>query len=271
MRAVNRSSWPVWLGALIALAGFVAWYQSPKLSRADPDFVIGYWLLALMVFLALYRGRKRLSMLPLGKASVWLSLHLVGGVLALPLFWLHTGTVWPIGAINRSLTVLFYLVCFSGAIGYALQLWLPSRLTHAGREMIYERIPAELASIREQVEKEILAAADASGNDTLGHDYLQSLYWYFAQPRFFWNHIFGGRRAENWLQRHVDTVGRYLSEVERPHLARIHALGNDKRHVDVQYAMQSLLKRWPMFHVPLAAALLTLAVWHIVIVHVFAR
>jgi hypothetical protein len=169
------------------------------------------------------------------------------------------------------LAALFYGVCLSGAVGYALQLWLPGRLAHAGREIIYERIPAEIASIRAQVEKSVLEATGESGNDTLGNDSLQTLAWSFARPRFFWSHAFGGRRAEHWMQRHLETIGRYLTEAERAHLARIADLAADKRHTEVQYALQSLLKRWTIFHVPLAVAMLTLAVWHLIIVHVFAR
>ena len=270
MRALNRSSWPVWVGGSIAFASFVAWTSSAPLSY-EPDFTTGYMLLGLVVFLAVYSGRKRLSMLPVGKASAWLTLHLVGGVLALGLFWIHVGKVWPTGTIDCALAALFYGVCVSGAIGYALQLWLPGRLAHAGRELIYERIPTEIASIRDQVEKSILAATAESGNDTLGRDYLQTLAWYFAKPRFFWSHAFGGRRAEHWMQRHVNTIGRYLTDTERVHLERIAELGSEKRRADVQYALQALLKRWTIFHVPLAAAMLALAVWHLILVHVFAR
>lgn len=270
MRAVNRSSWPVWLGALIVFTGITVWHQSPQLS-ISPKFTTGYVLFALMLFLALYNPRKRLSMLPVGKASVWLTLHLVGGVLTMALFWLHVGTIWPVGAIDRAVAAMFYFVCLSGVVGYGIQLWLPGRLVHSGREMIYERIPAEIALIRAQVEKELLAAAGESGSDTLGRDYLQTLAWYFARPRNFWSHIFGGRYAERWLERHVVTIGRYLTDAERVHLARIGELGADKRRVDFQYAMQSLLKRWIVVHVPLATAMLALAVWHLIIVHVFAR
>jgi hypothetical protein len=270
MRALNRSSWPVWLGASFAFAGLFAWSRSAPLSY-EPNFTTGYILMAVIVFLAIYSGRKRLSMLPVGKASVWLTLHLVGGVLALAMFWVHIGKFWPTGVVDGALATLFYGVCLSGVLGYALQLWLPGRLAHAGREIIYERIPAEVASIRSQVEKAILDAAAESGNDTLGHDYLQTMAWYFAKPRFFWSNAFGGRRAEHWLQRHVDTLGRYLTEAERLHLARIAEFGADKRRVDVQYSLQALLKRWTIFHVPLAAAMLTLAVWHLILVHVFAR
>jgi len=271
MRALHRSSWPVWVGASIAFAGFVAWDRSAKLSFADSKFAIGYILFALMVFLALYNGRKRLSMLPLGKASSWLTLHLVCGVLALALFWLHIGTIWPTGTVDRALAALFYAVSASGVIGYALQLWIPGRLVHAAPEIIYERIPSEIAAIRMQVEKAVLDAAGESGRETLGNDYIQTLAWYFAQPRFFWSSVLGSGRTEHWLQRHFDTIGRYLTETERSHLVRIVELVTDKRRIDVQYALQTLLKRWTIFHVPLAAAMLTLAVWHLILVHVFAR
>jgi len=270
MRAVNRSSWPVWVGGLIAFTGLMVWYRLPQLSLS-PAFTTGYILFGLIVFLALYSGRKRLSMLPVGKASVWLTLHLVGGLLALAIFWIHVRTIWPAGAIDQALAALFYGVCLSGVIGYGLQLWLPGRLAHAGREIIYERVPTEVASIRRQVEKAVLEAAGESGNDTLGNDYLQTMAWYFARPRFFWSHVFGGRRAENWMQRHLETIGRYLTDAERKHLTRIAELGAEKRRVDVQYALQGLLKRWTIFHVPLAAAMLGLAVWHLILVHVFAR
>lgn len=273
MRIVNRSSWPVWVVTSVAAAAVIYWHGSPKLAYIGRDFTTGYILFGLMVFLALYNGRKRLSMLPVGKASVWLTLHLAVGALALVIYWLHVGALWPAGPMHRALALLFYLVFISGVIGYGLQLALSRRLAQAGSEIIYERIPAEIAAIRAQVEKLILEAAADSGNETLGRDYLQTLAWYFAQPRFFWSNALGGfgRRAENWLQRNLHTIGRYLSEAERARLDDLARFGAEKRRVDVQYAMQSLLKRWTVFHVPLAAALMVLAVWHLVLVEVFAR
>jgi hypothetical protein len=273
MRALNRSSLPVWVATSIAAAGLIYWHASPKLAYAGRDFTTGYILLGLMVFLALYNGRKKLSMLPLGKASTWLTLHLAGGIFALVVFRLHVGSLWPIGPMHLALAALFYAVCVSGVIGYGLQLWMSRRLAQAGGEIIFERIPAEIAAIRAQAEKAVLKAAEESGNDTLGRDYLQTLAWYFAQPRFFWSCAMGGfgRRSENWLQRNLHTIGRYLSEAERAHLEDLSRLGAEKRRVDVQYAMQSLLKRWTIFHVPLAAAMLTLAVWHLILVEVFGQ
>jgi len=271
MRFVSRNSWPIWGGVLLVLGGLVVWEKHVRTSFADPNFATGYLLFAFLVFLALYNGRKRLAMIPAGRASVWLTAHLAVGALAVALFWLHSSTLWPLGTADQVLAGLFYIVCASGVVGYGLQLWLPGRLARAGREIIYERIPAEVARIRAEVEQTVVAAADESGHDTLGRYYLQALAWYFARPRFVWSHAFGGGRAEHWFRRHLDTIGRYLSAAERRHLARIAELGAEKRHADVQYAMQSLLKRWTFLHVPLAGALLVIASWHLILVHVFAR
>jgi hypothetical protein len=224
-----------------------------------------------MVFLALYNGRKKLSMLPLGQVSTWLSLHVVVGVATLALFVLHTGVFWPMGWVDRALALLFYLVSLSGLGGYALQLLLPGRLTRSGPEIIYERIPAEIATLRDAAEQAVAAAAEQSGFDTLGRYYVQTLSWYFARPRFWLSHVFGGRHAEYWLQQRLTTIRHHLSDAERPLLDRLAQLGAAKTAVDTQYAMQSVLKGWTLLHVPLAAALLTLAAWHLILVHVYAR
>lgn len=271
MRVVNRSSWPVWLATLIVFSVVVVWQQSSELRLVDRQFAIGYLLFATVVLLALYNSLKRLVILPIAKVSFWLTLHIAGGLLAVAFFLIHVDSLWPRGAIDRALAILFYAVCLSGVIGYGLQLWLPSRLVHAGPEIIYERIPALLSTIRARVESTILEATSESGNETLGRQYLEALAWYFARPRFFWNNLIGGRRAHHWMRWHLDSVRRYLTPAEQLHLARIAELASEKRSIDQQYALQRLLKRWTIFHVPLTGAMLTLAGWHLILIHVFAR
>ena len=70
----------------------------------------GWILFSVMVFLAAFNTRKKLAMLPLGSARVWLHAHMAGGLLALALFWLHTGSVWPHGLYLKALAACFYLV-----------------------------------------------------------------------------------------------------------------------------------------------------------------
>ncbi len=270
MRATGINTLIVWVGAA-ALAALGYWYEAARRGLGDPTFVTGYMLFASMVFLALYNSRKKLSMIPLGRVSTWLTLHVVVGFASSVLFLLHTGTLWPLGLANRALALLFCLTMLSGIGGYVLQLWLPGRLTRSGPETIYERIPAEIAGLRAAAEQAVVDAAAQSGFDTLGRYYVQTLSWYFARPRYWLSHIFGGRRAEFWLRRRLATIRHHLSDAERPALDRLAELGAAKTSLDTQYAMQSLLKGWTLIHVPLAAALLTLAVWHLILVHVYAR
>ena len=123
----------------------------------------GWVLLAFLGFLSLFSARKRLSMLPLGSAYAWRLLHEALGLVALALFWLHARTLWPKGLYEQILASFFYAVAFSGCAGSVLQRVYPSRLTRSGFEIIYERIPAELAQIRSQAEALAGPPANAVG------------------------------------------------------------------------------------------------------------
>lgn len=271
MRATNRNSLFAWIIAIAAVGGIAFWQRSVHVNLGSTDFATGYTLFGLMIFLALYNTRKKLSMIPLGKASNWLTLHIIGGLAAVVIYFLHTGTIWPKGTVEQVLAGLFLLVSLSGIIGFRLQSWIPGRLARRGPEMIYDRIPAQIANLRSQAEEAAIGAADATGYDTLGRYYLETLAWYFERPRYFMNHLLGGRQPETWLRQRIATVERLLSEDERIQLKRIEQLGNEKTIVDAQYSLQTLLKGWTMIHVPLATALLVFAAWHLILVHVYAQ
>lgn len=271
MRPGNRNSWPVWCTAGGTLVVVVSWQYSASERLEDTSFISGYLLFGLILSLAIYNWRKKLSMLPAGSVSVWLTLHVVFGLLGLALFWIHTGGLWPQGFADRCLAFLFYMVCASGIVGYLLQITAPHRLTQMGHEAIFERVASELTDIRADAERTVLSAAEESGNETLGRYYQETLSWFFVRPRFLGSHVTGGRRAEQWLGRQVATIDRYLSAAERLHLARLFDLGLRKIRLDSQYALQSLLKRWLLVHVPLSVAMITLAVWHLILVNVYAR
>ena len=84
--------------------------QNDSRTLTDPTPLTGYYLFGLMIFLALFNTRKKLSMLPIGKVSFWLRLHVSGGLLTLGLFWLHIGKLWPNGGYEQVLAFSFYAV-----------------------------------------------------------------------------------------------------------------------------------------------------------------
>lgn len=255
-------------GLLLAAAAVVVWRS--RLALSEPTEITGYALFTVVVGLALFNMRKRLSMLPLGNASTWRTVHISGGLLAIGFYVLHVGELWPLGLYQRTLAGLFYLTAITGMLGYVLEGTLPRRLTQSGVEVIYERIPAELAEIREQAEELLVQCTHQTGSDTLARHYAETLEWYFRRPRFFLSHLVGARRCEQWLRDRLWPVARFLDESERGFLESLIGLAEVKSKIDFSWALQSVLKWWLFLHVPFAAMLLVLAVWHLLLVNVYA-
>lgn len=267
---IRRSALPFIFIGIVTFV-FVAWYaRMTWLQLGNPAIVTGYSLLTLMLLLGFFNMRKRLSMLPVGSGSLWLAFHVAAGILAIAMFWLHTGTLWPTGSYERVLATLFYLVSLTGIFGYIILRSLPRRLTQTGIEVIYERIPAELGEIREKVEGLTLECTEKSGNDTVAQHYIGTLNWYFRRPRFRISHLVGGDAAGHWLRGPGSAARRYLNDVEKEYFDQILELGSLKVLVDRHYACQDLMKKWLLVHVPLSMAVILLSIWHLLLVNVYA-
>ena len=260
----------LWVIAAAAIASFAAYSTVSQLELGRPEFLTGYVLFGLMLGLAAFNARKKLSMIPVGRAAYWLAAHVVGGVGALALYFVHTGSIWPAGGYEQAFAVVFYLTSLSGIFGFVIQRIYPRRLVQTELEIMYERIPGELAEIREKAEAAALACTEETGSDTVARHYMESMAWYFRRPRFFVNNAVGGRAAEHWLNHSYETVSRYLNDNERGHLDELDQLARYKSQIDYHYACQSIMKLWLLTHVPLAAGVLGLMFWHVVVVNVYA-
>ena len=270
MRAVHRALVLFWL---VALAGFaiVAWdaWQT-WLINGDPAVVTGYTLAGLLVFLGLFNSRKKLSMIPLGRGAYWTAAHGIAGTLALAVFFVHTrGAVIPDGSYERVLAGLFYLVSITGILGYFIQRMMPRRLTENGLEVIWERIPGEIAAIRERAEAIVEEAAEKAASDTLARYYMETLAWFFRRPRFMFSHFFGSQAGEAWVRREFTAMRRYVDTTEGVYLQELEALALLKNRLDFAWAVNGFLKIWLLFHVPLAVGTLLVMIWHIILVHVY--
>jgi len=240
-----------------------------EVKLGDASVFTGWFLFLLMFFLALFNLRKRLSMIPLGSAATWLKLHVAGGVLAVPLFYLHTGTWFPHGLYEQIMTVMFYLLTVNGILGYLVQKVYPTRLTQRSVEVIYERIPAELAQLRVQAEDLIMECARETSQETLASHYFNHFDWFFREPRFYFKHLVGSQEAEQWVRYQCATIKRYLSKEGLIYLDRLEALAETKNDIDFHFAGQGIMKIWLLFHIPLAMGLIILIAWHIFLVHVY--
>ncbi len=260
----------VWLGAaaLFVLVALPAHRAAVHLR--EPALITGYALLALILFLGAFNVRKRLSMLPLLRAHWWTIGHLVGGVLAVALYFLHTGSLWPSGPYEQALAVLFFVVSLSGAAGYIILRVFPHRLTGTRAEVIYERIPAEIADLRAAAEEVVLQCTKSTRADTLARYYVETFDWYFRRPRFVLSQLSGGHKGAYWLEQQFTNSRSYLNDSEREYLKRLQALAELKSRLDFHYAAQGLMKAWLLVHVPAVAALLVFSLWHLALVNIYA-
>lgn len=259
----------IWASAFLALCFLMWWTHLAEANLEFPSLVTGWFLFAVLIALALFNIRKKLSLLPLADSSTWLNLHLPAGFLAAGIFWLHVGSHWPSGFYEKFLALLFYLTVLTGILGLAIQRLFPRRLTQSGAEYIFERIPLEIIAIQEQAKDLLLTCARQTRQDTLAVQYLEHLDWYFQRPRFFLNHLLGSKKGETWIRQQCLNIELVLNPQEKTYLQKLSALANAKRSVDFHFALQTVLKYWLMFHLPLAAALMTAAVWHLLVIYVY--
>jgi hypothetical protein len=251
----------------VVLVTAFAVYDASLHQRA---FLTGWVLLAVMVFLALFNVRKKITMLPLGSASSWLQLHVYGGWLVIVIFGEHVGWSIPTGWLEVTLAALFVLVSGSGVVGIGLSRLLPPRLTRRGEDVIFMRIPTFVAELRGEAEVLVLEAAKETQSSTLTDFYMSQLTSFFDGPHNRLRHVVASRRAWFTLMNEIDNLERYLNPQEREYAERLRDLVNKKDELDFHYALNLALKVWLLVHVPATYSLFILAALHVVITYAFS-
>ncbi len=222
----------------------------------------GILLFVLTCGLALFNARKKLPFIPLMSATTWMQVHIYAGFFAALVFLFHTGFRAPTGGLEIVTYVLFAAVALSGVFGLALSRFLPPRLTAHGENVVFERIPGMIVSLRREVEQLIVAAEARTHSTTIAEFYEARLAGFFARPRHLWSHLVSSPKPLNSLLERIDALDRYLDEDERETSARIAGLVRAKSNLDHQWHLQGLLKVWLFAHIPLSFALLLFAAIH---------
>jgi hypothetical protein len=243
--------------------------------RAEPThpylvYLTGWALFALILFLTAYNARKKLAFLPLVSSRAWLRAHSWIGMATAVLFMVHLRWRRPSGPFDDALAALFVGVTLSGLAGWWLSRVLPQRLTSAGGEVPYERIPAIRRALRERAEALVVGGIPAAGATTLADFYASRLSGFFAGPANLGPHLFGSRHALNTLLEDLGEVKKYLNAVEKSAAIELAALVREKDALDLHRSMQLVLKGWLFVHIPLTYAMLAFIAVHIVIVYAFA-
>lgn len=266
-----------WMGnSLIALLAIAIWaFVAVMANRSedglsDSEYWTGYSLFGLFLLLAAFNLRKRLSVIPIGRAFWWHQLHVFGGILAIALFYLHVDEFWPQTGYQQLLAATVYLLLLSGIFGYLIQTVFPVKLMRNRKEIVFERIPDAIAEIREEVRKLTIDATEQLDSETLARFHNEAMDWYFSRPRFVIDHLLGGQLARYWIIKHFSVLERYTSTEEQQYITRLRSLAHRKMNIDQHYSLQGAMKLWLLFHVPTAMAALVLIFWHLLLVNIYS-
>lgn len=268
MRIIRRVAYPAATAAAAAAAIWAFRRAAPVNPRLP--YLTGWSLFALMIFLTAYNARKKVAFLPLVSSRTWLRLHSWIGMLTALAFFMHVGRRLPVGLFEAVLAALFVFLTLSGIAGWWLSSVLPRRLTSAGGEVPFERIPSIRRSLRERAEALVVTGIPAAGATTLADFYAARLSAFFAGPANFGPHLFGSRHTLNTLLADLGEVKKYLSHAEKSAAVELAALVREKDALDLHRAMQLVLKGWLFVHIPLTYATLAFTGVHIVLVYAFA-
>jgi hypothetical protein len=260
------------LTALLIAAAVWVIEKHTQLREAHPhlDYLTGWILFGLTLFLTAYNLRKKLSFLPLLSSRTWFQAHVYLGLFTGLMFLLHLRWRWPTGRFEVLLALIFASVTLSGMVGWWLSRTLPRRLTTAGGEVPYERIPIVRRALREEAERLVLGIIPAAKATTLADFYAGRLAGYFAAPANFGPHFVGSRRPLNRLLAQIAELKRFVNAEEAKAVEALALLVQQKDALDFHRTLQLTLKAWLFVHIPLTYALLVLTGAHGVLIYGFS-
>ncbi len=250
---------------------FAIWWFTRvyDLALNNSQWLTGWILVGLMIFLALYNARKKITFLPMGSNRAWLQLHLYTGVVTLFVFLIHIHWRWPSGYLELFLAAVFVFICLSGLIGIWMSRRFARRLTHQGEQLLFERIPAFSLTLRESAEELVRQSIDDTQSTTLADFYARNLAVYFNRPKFSLEHVFQFSRRYIRLRNELVAHERYMNAQELEFSQQMNELLAQKNFLDNQYTLQTLLKSWLFIHIPLSYCLGLILLAHMVLVYGF--
>jgi len=254
----------------LLVAGLVAAYVKFAPFYPRHPYLSGWVLFAVMLFLTLFNLRKKVPFLRMGSVGFWLQVHIYVGIISGALFMAHIGVSWPHGLLNQIIAVCFAIVFITGVLGLWISRAFPKRLTDAGFETPFERIPHVRNKLREEAEALVITGADGQTSPVIAEFYTEQLGLFFTGPENLLAHLRRSQAPQAAHRSQFDEIGRYVKKGEAELLDKLADLVDRKHLLDYQYALQFTLRVWLFAHVPLSYSLLILSVAHIIVVHSFS-
>ena len=254
----------------LLMAGLVAAYFLVAPAFPRHAYLSGWVLFAVMLLLTFFNLRKKVPFLRMGSAKFWLQMHIYVGIFSGALFLVHISWTWPSGIFYQIFSLTYVVVFVSGFVGLWISRSFPKRLTLAGYETPFEKMPFARAKLREDAEALILTGVDGQTAPVLAEFYTKQLGIFFTKPANLWAHLRGSRGPQVAHTTQFDEVQRYAKKAEIVMLDGLRDLVDQKHMLDFQYSLQLSLRLWLFVHIPLSYSVLVFSVLHIVLVHSFS-
>jgi hypothetical protein len=181
----------------------------------------------------------------------------------------HINLRFPNGFFEIVFAVVFISTAGTGIIGLILCRVIPKYLTNRGEEVIFERIPLLIATLRQQTQSLVTECATATNSSVIFEYYQFHLADYFFEPKNILYHLFGSTAPWHRIRDKHQTFCRILSSEEKQYADKLLILMRQKDDLDYHYSLQGLLKAWTFLHVPLSFVLLILSLLHLTLVYAF--
>lgn len=267
VRATRR----LMLAILITLVFFGLRYAIMEYdaSRFRGHYFSGWLLISAVGLLLLFSLRKRISVLPLGRAYVWAQVHNVLGVLASLLLLLHIDEWWPSGLFERLLLIFALGTLLTGLCGIVLNRIIPPQMRKRGERIFLSRIKTQQSVLRETIRSRIVEAIEAGGSRYLLEFYDRQLIPQLAGIRNISSHLVASSAPYEVWQRRFRQAASYFGSKDREAVQDIEAMLRQKMDLDFQFVMQAVLRSWVAIHVMFSALLAVFAILHLVLVYSF--
>lgn len=265
---LSRAALPAGLAIVSVLAVWL--HETARPVYPHLVYITGWALFGFMLALTAYNARKKLPFLPLLSSRAWFQIHVYLGLFTGLAFLAHIFWRVPNGPFEVMLALLFAGVTFSGIFGWWLSRSIPRRLTTAGGEVPYDRIPVVRRDLRQRAEKLVITGIPSAKATTLADFYAARLTVFFAGPTNLGAHLTGSRRPLTDLLEELAEIQRFLGPDEKIAAAQLADLIRRKDALDLHRAGHLLLKGWLFVHIPLTYSLLLFSLVHIVLVYAFS-
>jgi hypothetical protein len=288
----THKPWAVFssVALIVASAAYVPYAAgaTPPGGGSLMGLVYGSLGFGFMAFVTLLALRKKFPIWRIGRTTTWMRGHLWLGALSFPLILLHAGFLWGHG-LTSVMMWLFLFVYVSGFFGAWLQHTMPRRiLREVPMETIYDQIGRVRAQLLDEadgvvaeacgkleVDMAVPAAAASAGANALAtvmrtgrgssDDTAPLRDFYIKEMRPF----LGAPSRSDALANEVMASAMFgkvrplVPAAVAPAIADLESICEEERQLLRQERMHGALHAWLIVHVPLAFAMMLLAVVHI--------